>query len=62
MKIDAVNEITDPKLGVPNPSCQCSTCGAKDTKKCEGAVRQVIQKLYLLMISCYLYFLEYAKL
>lgn len=36
MKIDAVNEITDPKLGVPNPSCQCSTCGAKDTKKCEG--------------------------
>lgn len=42
MRISAVNEITDPKLGVPNHSYQCSTCGAKDTKKCEGALRQVI--------------------
>ena len=60
MRINAVNEITDPKLGVPNPSYQCSTCGAKDTKKCEGAVRQVIYKkiacndflLFLLLGVC----------
>lgn len=36
IEIDAVNEVSDPKLGFPNPSSQCSTCGAKDIKKCEG--------------------------
>ncbi|XP_057977974.1 DNA-directed RNA polymerase IV subunit 1 isoform X2 [Malania oleifera] len=36
MAIDAVSEVTHPKLGIPNPSSQCSTCGAKDTKNCEG--------------------------
>ncbi|KAJ7952384.1 DNA-directed RNA polymerase subunit [Quillaja saponaria] len=34
--VDAVSEVTDPKLGLPNPSSQCSTCGAKDLKCCEG--------------------------
>ncbi|KAF8412332.1 hypothetical protein HHK36_000294 [Tetracentron sinense] len=34
--IDAVNEVTDPKLGVPNPSSQCSTCSATDIKNCDG--------------------------
>ncbi|KAA8522336.1 hypothetical protein F0562_013303 [Nyssa sinensis] len=34
--IEAVNDVTDPKLGVPNPTSQCLTCGAKDVKHCEG--------------------------
>ncbi|KAG6634147.1 hypothetical protein CIPAW_12G099100 [Carya illinoinensis] len=36
ISIDAVSEVTDPKLGLPNPSSQCSTCGARDLKYCEG--------------------------
>lgn len=34
--IGATNEVTDSRLGLPNPSSQCSTCGAKDLKCCEG--------------------------
>ncbi|TMX01481.1 hypothetical protein EJD97_024444 [Solanum chilense] len=34
--IGAVNEVTDPALGFPNPIFQCTTCGANDGKKCEG--------------------------
>lgn len=34
--IGVVNEVTDPALGFPNPIFECSTCGAKDGKKCEG--------------------------
>ncbi|XP_070038864.1 DNA-directed RNA polymerase IV subunit 1 isoform X1 [Nicotiana tomentosiformis] len=34
--IGSVNEVTDPALGFPNPIFECSTCGAKDGKKCEG--------------------------
>lgn len=45
LKIDAVNEINDPKLGVPNPSSHCSSCGGKDSKNCEGAVRFVGEEL-----------------
>ncbi|KAH7514026.1 hypothetical protein FEM48_Zijuj11G0044900 [Ziziphus jujuba var. spinosa] len=36
ISIDAANGVTDPRLGVPNPSSQCSTCGASDLKSCEG--------------------------
>ncbi|KAK9276983.1 hypothetical protein L1049_006522 [Liquidambar formosana] len=36
LAIEAVSEVSDPKLGLPNPSSQCSTCGAKDIKSCEG--------------------------
>lgn len=36
LNIDAVSEVTDPKLGLPNPSLQCSTCGSRDLKSCEG--------------------------
>ncbi|KAB5573629.1 hypothetical protein DKX38_000823 [Salix brachista] len=36
LSIDAVSEVTDPKLGLPNPSSQCSTCGSGDIKSCEG--------------------------
>ncbi|KAF9689397.1 hypothetical protein SADUNF_Sadunf01G0088000 [Salix dunnii] len=36
LSIDAVSEVTDPKLGLPNPSSQCSTCGSGDLKSCEG--------------------------
>ncbi|KAK6935319.1 RNA polymerase Rpb1, domain 1, partial [Dillenia turbinata] len=34
--IEAPSEVTDPKLGLPNPSYECSTCGVKDSKCCEG--------------------------
>ncbi|KAJ4846700.1 hypothetical protein Tsubulata_031972 [Turnera subulata] len=36
LSIDAVSEVTDPKLGLPNPTSQCSTCGAENLKSCEG--------------------------
>ncbi|XP_059661700.1 DNA-directed RNA polymerase IV subunit 1 [Cornus florida] len=36
LQIEAINEVTDPKLGVPNPTGHCPTCGAKDAKHCEG--------------------------
>ncbi|GKV23049.1 hypothetical protein SLEP1_g32834 [Rubroshorea leprosula] len=36
MEIMVPNEVSDPKLGFPNFSNQCSTCGAGDFKACEG--------------------------
>ncbi|EXC17779.1 DNA-directed RNA polymerase D subunit 1 [Morus notabilis] len=36
MSIELSNEVTDPRLGLPNPSSSCSTCGANDSKSCEG--------------------------
>ncbi|PSR91523.1 DNA-directed RNA polymerase IV subunit like [Actinidia chinensis var. chinensis] len=36
LSIETASEVTDPKLGVPNPTSQCATCGAKDVKSCEG--------------------------
>ncbi|KAJ0049670.1 hypothetical protein Pint_16034 [Pistacia integerrima] len=36
LAINAVGEVTDPRLGFPNPTSQCSTCGAQDLKHCEG--------------------------
>ncbi|GAB2274023.1 hypothetical protein Dimus_008792 [Dionaea muscipula] len=36
LSIESVNEVTDPKLGFPNPTSQCTSCGAKDSKHCEG--------------------------
>ncbi|XP_059276067.1 DNA-directed RNA polymerase IV subunit 1 isoform X1 [Lycium ferocissimum] len=40
--IGAVNEVTDPALGFPNPIFECSTCGAKDGKNCEGHLGLII--------------------
>jgi DNA-directed RNA polymerase-4 subunit 1 len=34
--IEAAAQVNDPKLGLPNPTSQCSTCGAQDTKSCDG--------------------------
>ncbi|KAL5751094.1 hypothetical protein ACOSP7_025697 [Xanthoceras sorbifolium] len=34
--IDAISEVSDPRLGLPNQTSQCSSCGAKDLKCCEG--------------------------
>ncbi|KAH9777668.1 DNA-directed RNA polymerase IV subunit 1 [Citrus sinensis] len=36
MEIGAVSEVTNPRLGLPNPTNECSSCGAKDRKACEG--------------------------
>ncbi|XP_057524098.1 DNA-directed RNA polymerase IV subunit 1 [Amaranthus tricolor] len=34
--IEAPAGVTDPKLGFPNPTSQCATCGARSNKQCEG--------------------------
>ncbi|CAA3005588.1 DNA-directed RNA polymerase IV subunit 1 isoform X1 [Olea europaea subsp. europaea] len=35
--VGAVNEVSDPALGLPNPnSNECLTCGAKRNRECEG--------------------------
>ncbi|XP_050227875.1 DNA-directed RNA polymerase IV subunit 1 [Mercurialis annua] len=34
--IETVSEVNNPKLGLPNPTSQCPTCGTKDLKYCEG--------------------------
>lgn len=36
LSIETPAGVTDPKLGFPNPSSQCATCGARGTKQCEG--------------------------
>ncbi|OMP09641.1 RNA polymerase, alpha subunit [Corchorus olitorius] len=36
MEIATPSEVSDPKLGFPNLSNSCTTCGAKDLKHCEG--------------------------
>lgn len=36
LSIETPTGVTDPKLGYPNPASQCATCGAKNTKHCEG--------------------------
>ncbi|KAI3925704.1 hypothetical protein MKX01_003263 [Papaver californicum] len=36
VSVEDVNDVTDPKMGVPNMSSECITCGAKDIKTCEG--------------------------
>ncbi|KAL9258096.1 DNA-directed RNA polymerase IV subunit 1-like protein [Drosera capensis] len=36
LSIESVSEVTDPKLGFPNPTSQCTTCGAENSKHCEG--------------------------
>ncbi|KAK4786760.1 hypothetical protein SAY86_010593 [Trapa natans] len=36
LTIGAVSEVSDPRLGLPNPTFHCPTCGAKNLKGCEG--------------------------
>ncbi|XP_074264846.1 DNA-directed RNA polymerase IV subunit 1-like [Silene latifolia] len=36
ISIETPASVTDPRLGFPNPSSQCATCGATNTKYCEG--------------------------
>ncbi|MCL7037905.1 hypothetical protein MKW94_015154, partial [Papaver nudicaule] len=36
VSVEAVNDVTDPKMGLPNMSSECTTCGEKDIKTCEG--------------------------
>ncbi|XP_021901821.1 DNA-directed RNA polymerase IV subunit 1 [Carica papaya] len=52
-KICVASEVTDPKLGLPNPSSECLTCGAKDLKHCEGHFG-VIQFPYTILHPYYL--------
>lgn len=41
MEIGAVSEVTNPRLGLPNPTNECSSCGAKDRKACEGLMHNL---------------------
>ncbi|CAA7059002.1 unnamed protein product [Microthlaspi erraticum] len=34
--VEAANQVTDSRLGLPNPESVCRTCGSKDRKVCEG--------------------------
>lgn len=43
--IDAASQVNDPKLGLPNPSSQCSTCGSKDLKSCEGVWTEILYEI-----------------
>lgn len=36
LTIETPAGVTDPKLGFPNPTSQCATCGARSNKQCEG--------------------------
>lgn len=36
LTIGAVSEVSDPRLGLPNPTFECPTCGAKTFRGCEG--------------------------
>ncbi|XP_052209737.1 DNA-directed RNA polymerase IV subunit 1 isoform X2 [Diospyros lotus] len=36
LEIEASSEVTDPKLGMPNPTSHCPTCGTKNSRTCEG--------------------------
>lgn len=36
LQIAAANEVTDTRLGLPNPLSECFSCGVTDTKNCEG--------------------------
>lgn len=36
LQIAAANEVTDTRLGLPNPLSECFSCGVRDTKNCEG--------------------------
>lgn len=36
MSIIEVSDVTSPKLGLPNGSPQCETCGSKNGRDCDG--------------------------
>ncbi|KAL5554870.1 hypothetical protein UlMin_037106 [Ulmus minor] len=36
ISLESANDVTHRMLGLPNPSSECVTCGAKDIKFCEG--------------------------
>ncbi|CAF2134235.1 BnaA03g54760D [Brassica napus] len=36
MDVEAANQVTDSRLGLPNPDSICRSCGSKDRKVCEG--------------------------
>ncbi|AAG12662.1 RNA polymerase IIA largest subunit, putative; 12353-6556 [Arabidopsis thaliana] len=36
LEVEAPNQVTDSRLGLPNPDSVCRTCGSKDRKVCEG--------------------------
>ncbi|KAJ4877071.1 DNA-directed RNA polymerase IV subunit 1 [Raphanus sativus] len=36
MEVEAANQVTDSRLGLPNRDDSCKSCGSKDRKVCEG--------------------------
>ncbi|KAI4303490.1 hypothetical protein MLD38_039113 [Melastoma candidum] len=36
ISIESLSEVNDPRLGLPNSSSVCSSCSAKDLRRCEG--------------------------
>lgn len=42
IKVEAPNQVTDSRLGLPNPDSICKTCGSKDRKVCEGIIKNLV--------------------
>uniref|UniRef100_A0A2N9J720 DNA-directed RNA polymerase subunit n=1 Tax=Fagus sylvatica TaxID=28930 RepID=A0A2N9J720_FAGSY len=59
LAIHAVSEVNDPRLGLPNLSSQCSTCGTKNLEFCAGHFG-CIQFPFTILHPCFL--LEAAKI
>lgn len=38
LEVDTANQVTDSRLGLPNPDSICRTCGSNDRKVCEGII------------------------
>lgn len=47
LTIEAANQVTDSRLGLPNPDAICRTCGSKDRKVCEGIIKNLVLGILL---------------
>lgn len=46
-EINQTSEVADPRLGFPNLSNECTTCGGKGSKDCEGSMFNHIFYFYI---------------
>lgn len=51
MDVEAANQVTDSRLGLPNPDSICRSCGSKDRKVCEGII-YILMNPILVILSC----------
>lgn len=46
MEVEAANQVTDSRLGLPNRDDSCKSCGSKDRKVCEGIHIQINESIF----------------